>query len=271
VGLEPSAYILKKHDHVTVDEVRIKADLMTCDKPSLISDLLQDATVNYTDGSQPDLTSYDRVIDATGVSRAFLPPIREDFVLPCVQFRVQTDEVLGNRIKLGGIGYAWCFPLGEDEYHIGCGSLISDPRTLLQNLGWMKKTTSARRTICACSGHIRLAGPHSSQPFVANNNNHEVWGVGESIGCVAPLAGDGIIPGMRSAQILLDHWEDPSGYAKAILKQFEWMLGERKVVEKLQRNEPLRLSDAWVLKKNSRRMAINVGLKDAAMLLKRLR
>ena len=267
-GLDPSQYILKHHDHVIIDGLKIGADLMTFDKRGLIKDLLDDVEISY---SQPDVTRYDRTIDATGVSRALLPPIIEDFILPCVQFRVRTDGPLKNQIKLGGIGYAWCFPLSENEYHVGCGSFISDPRKILKELGWTWNDTSQSKIICACTGTIRLAGPECSQPFVVGGTDHEVWGVGEAIGCVAPLAGDGVIPGMRSAQILAERWEDPFGYKKAILREFRWMRDERKVVDKLRRNETLGLGDAWALKKNSRRMAMEVGLKEAAMLLKHLR
>ncbi|HME42525.1 MAG TPA: NAD(P)-binding protein [Syntrophorhabdales bacterium] len=267
-GLDPSRYVLKRPDHVIIDELKIGADVMTIDKQMLIRDLLQDVDVNH---SRPDARHYDRVIDATGVSRAFLPLIKDDFILPCVQFRVRSDGPLENRIRLGRIGYAWCFPLSGDEYHIGCGSPISDPRTILKALGWMGNDASRRKIVCACAGTIRLAGPQCSLPFVADGADHEIWGVGEAIGCVAPLAGDGIIPGMRSAQILMEHWDDASGYTRAILREFRWMQGERRVIDKLRRNEAFGLSDAWVLKKNSRRMAMEVGLKEAAMLLKHLR
>ncbi|MGD0233955.1 MAG: NAD(P)-binding protein [Syntrophorhabdales bacterium] len=267
-GLDPSKYILRYPDHVVIDGVKIGADVMTIDKQMLIKDLLQDVGVSH---SQPDATQYDRVIDATGVSRAFLPSIKDDFILPCVQFRVRSDGQLENQIRLGGIGYAWCFPLSDHEYHIGCGSLFSDPHTILKELGWMRKNTSRSKMVCACTGTIRLAGPQCSQPFVVAGTDHEVWGVGEAIGCVAPLAGDGIIPGMRSAQILMERWDDPSGYTNAILREFKWMEKERRVVDKARNNEPLGLNDAWTLKKNSRRMAMEVGLKEAATLLKHLR
>jgi flavin-dependent dehydrogenase len=267
-GLDPSKYILKRPDYVIIDGLEISADLMTIDKRMLIKDLLQGVEVNY---AHPDATRYDRVIDATGVSRALLPALADDFILPCTQFRVRTDGSLENRIKLGRIGYAWCFPLSDHEYHVGCGSLISDPRKILKELGWVGNDTSRSNILCACTGTIRLAGPQSSQPFVVDGAERDIWGVGEAIGCVAPLAGDGIIPGMRSAQILMDQWDDPSGYTKAILREFRWMEDERRVIDKARRNEAFGLGDAWALKKNSRRMAMEIGLKEAAILLKHLR
>jgi flavin-dependent dehydrogenase len=267
-GLDPSKYILQRPGYVIMDGLKIGAEVMTIDKRMLIKDLLQDVCVSH---SKPNTTQYPRIIDATGVSRAFLPSIDDDFILPCVQFRVRSDRPLENQIKLGGIGYAWCFPLSGDEYHIGCGSLISDPRTVLKELGWTKNNGSRSTMVCACTGGIRLAGPQCAQPFFVAGTGHEIWGVGEAIGCVAPLAGDGIIPGMQSAQMLMEHWNDPSGYTNAILREFKWMEKERRVVDRLRNNKQVTLSDAWVLKKNSRRMAMDVGLKEAAMLLKHLR
>jgi len=47
------------------------------------------------------------------------------------------------------------------------------------------------------------------------------------------LAGDGVVPGMKSVQILLQHWDDPEAYTKHILKEFRWMEKERQVIDKL--------------------------------------
>lgn len=268
-GLDPSGYILNHVDYLLMDGLRIRADLMTFDKRRLIKDLLAGAEVNR---SQPDMAAYDRIIDATGVERAFLPPIFDDIILSCVQYRIRTDEDIENKIKLGKIGYGWSFPLQPHEYHVGCGCLLADARQVLKDLGWVRSDNPCRmKTLCACTGRIRLTGPHHSGPFFSNHTAKEVWGVGEAIGCVAPLAGDGIVTGMRSVQILLDWWHDPVGYERAILKEFKWMEGERKVVDKLRRNDALAATDAWVLRENSKRMGMEVGLRAAATLLKKLR
>lgn len=266
-GLDPSSYILAPSNHIIMDGFKIPANLMTIDKPRFIKDLLQGAEVSY---SQPDTGNYDRIIDATGVTRAFLPPVKGDIVLQCAQFRVKTDMVRSNEAKLGRIGYAWCFPLGNSTYHIGCGSLLADPGEILKELAWIDNLPR-NDIVCGCKSTIRLTGPEHSKPYFVASNNHEVWGVGESIGCVAPLAGDGIVTGMKSAKILLKYWDDPSGYAKAIMKEFRWMAPERTVIDKLKNNKSLRLTDALVLKKNSERMGIEIRLKDAAVLLEHLR
>jgi flavin-dependent dehydrogenase len=266
-GLDPEKYILQRVDHVFMEDVRLKGELMTYDKPSLEKDLLEGATIKH---GPLRVQAYDRVIDATGMRRAYLPPIENDILLPCAQRRVMTDGPLENRIKLGGLGYAWCFPLGEHGYHIGCGTLVRNPNASLKKIGWLTDNPKCN-TLCACKGKVRLSGPHSSQPFVFDGTREGIWGVGEAIGCVAPLAGDGVVPGMKSVKILLEHWNDPDGYRLAILKEFEWMKKEREVINKIKAAARLKLKDAWVLKRNARRMGMQVELKDALVLLKAIR
>jgi flavin-dependent dehydrogenase len=265
-GLDPERYVTKHFGWVVMDGYRIPADLATINKPALVKDLRRGADIK---SDSPGVKEYDRIIDATGVSRAFLPAIQDDVVLPCVQWRIRTDLRLENRIKLGGIGFAWSFPLSRHQYHVGCGSLLSDPNNIIEELGWVRNSTSRGKgkALCACTSLVRLTGPHGSQPFVIDNGTCSVWGVGEAIGCVAPLAGDGIVSGMRSAQILMDYWNDPKGYTKAILKEFQWMKPERHVVDKLRTKRRLGMDDAWVLRKNSRRMGMKVGLREAYALL----
>lgn len=269
-GLDPKAYILHRSDYVLIDEVKIPAELMTFDKPKLIRDLVSGTTIKL---SGLPTNRYDRIIDATGIARAFLPAIRHDVVLECIQWRVQTDELLPNRIKLGSIGYAWCFPLSGGRFHIGCGSLSTNPRETIRSLGWLNDTASGRRkkAVCSCEAKVRLASPHFSLPFYADNRKNGYWGVGEAIGCVAPLAGDGVVPGMQSVQILLDNWDDPEGYTAGILQEFDWMRKERGVIDKLRNKKHLGIREAWVLKQNSKRMGMRVGIREALDLIHRLR
>jgi flavin-dependent dehydrogenase len=264
-GLDPSAYVLVMSDHVYMDGIRIKAELLTFDKRRFIADLREGVVVNY---GEVVLKNYDRVVDASGVSRAMLPPIANDIISPCIQYRIQTERDPGNQITLGSVGYAWCFPLSSGEYHIGSGSVTADPQSIIERNRW---TNDGSKVVCRCASKIRLTGPHCSLPFFLHQDACEIWGVGEAIGCVAPLAGDGVVPGMRSVQILLEQWENPQKYEKAILREFRWMKNERAVVDKLRNDVPLTLGDAWVLKKNSRRMGMEVRVKDAGKLMRHLR
>jgi len=190
-GLDASAYSLGHSDYVCIDGLKLKADLITFDKKRLIEDLLAGARINR---SQPEVGLYERVIDATGVSRALLPPIGNDLTLSCTQFRMRTDEALDNRINLGGIGYAWRFPLSDHEYHIGCGSFVSDPLERLKALGWLGGNGSPGKIVCGCRGDIRLTSPHASLPFVIREKGYEVWEWAKRLAASRPLRATGLCP-----------------------------------------------------------------------------
>ncbi len=269
VDIDSESYILQHLDHVVIDGTEIKVDMVTFNKPRLINDLLKDATVYYT---PLNTTNYARVIDATGTSRTYLPPVENDLVLLCAQSRVRSDKPLGNWVNLGYIGYAWCFPLSDNVYHVGYGSINESSLHTLSEICKIWKRDS--HTVCACEGKIRITCPHLSTPFVDNiaiqGCSVPVWGIGEAIGCVGSMAGDGIVPGMKSAQLLMQHRDDAEKYTHSILHEFKWMKNERRVVDKIYRNEKLGFGDAWVFKSNARRAGMKIGLKQALGVLKRL-
>jgi flavin-dependent dehydrogenase len=269
-GLDAEQYILRRFDRIWMDDVAIRADLMTIDKPRLVRDLLQDAQIR---SSSVPVGAYDRVIDATGLARALLPPIADDITMGCREYLVEAEEPSENRIRLGGVGYAWRFPLAGNLCHVGCGSLLADPQRILEGLGWIGggAAQQEKKIRCGCSGRIRLTGPHQSQPFVADGCRDGIWGVGEAIGCVSPLAGDGILTGMRSAELLLQHWDSPDDYAAAVLAEFDWMRKERAIVDRLRKRGRLGIRQAWVLKRNAKRMDMHVSLRQAVALLLHMR
>jgi flavin-dependent dehydrogenase len=254
--LDPNDYIIGRFDHILFDDIRVKADFVTFDKPRFVNALSQSSEVRLTPLNP---SGYDRIIDATGVARAYLPPIQNDLLMKCIQFKVKSNESNEVKIKLGGVGYAWHFPLG-DHVHIGFGSLREDPKNRINGTtlaGW-----NVNEPICGCRGVVRLSAPNASRPF-AVNGSPQIIGVGEAIGCVSPLVGDGIVSGMRSVRILLDNWDDPEGYTEKLLREFSWLDRERKVVDKLAGSRSLSILDAWVLLENShRRMGMRMGVID---------
>jgi flavin-dependent dehydrogenase len=267
-GLNPNDYILRLFDHIWFDEIKIKAYMLTIDKPKLIKDLLGDAEIKKYEPSERLRFNYDRVIDATGVARAFLPKIPNDLISPCYQYRMTSDELLPEmRIKVSKIGYAWSFPLSDTEFHIGAGSLVTDPIKILKDINWIQPYSSGQGVKCACYSKVRQTAPRGSRPFVHEN----VWGIGEAIGCVAPMLGDGIIHGMRSALFQLENLYSAVDYERAILREFAWMEKEREVVERFIRGKPIGLGSALVLQRNTRRMDMKIGLWDAFRLLRRAR
>jgi flavin-dependent dehydrogenase len=260
-GLDAKDYILRTFDKMVMNRMELEAEAMVIDKPRLVADLLRGVEVQR---SPVSVREHDRIIDATGSRRAFLPPTGKDMISACVQYRVSSREKREISVEVSNLGYAWCFPMSGDEYHIGAGSAKVSPRWMLEKLGWLENSSK----ICGCAGRLRIAAPHFCLPFVtAANGNGAVWGVGEAIGCVAPLIGEGIIPGLRCARLLLANWEDPQAYRRAVLKEFSWMKGERKLINKLVRGGRAGLLDVWVLRKSTRRYNMSVGYRRGSVLL----
>jgi len=264
-GLDPYDYVLMHADKVIFQGTEIPADLLTFDKPRLIKDLQNGTQVR--DG-RIGADGYERVIDATGVARAYLPPVRADFTIPCIQYRVVGADLdpAAVYITYGDIGFSWSFPLSENEFHVGGGSATVDPSRMVRQSGLLDHGGKAS---CACAGRVRISTPQASVPFVSMNPEVgcEVWGVGESIGVVAPIAGEGVVHGMKSALILAQCWESPEVYVANIQAEFSWMPTERKILEKLMSGKSLSISDWRALMKMGRRMGANLGFRETMSLL----
>jgi flavin-dependent dehydrogenase len=86
-----------------------------------------------------------------------------------------------------------------------------------------------------------------------------VVGIGESIGAVGPLAGDGNLPAMQTAEILLEHWNDLKGYSDEVLQRYDWMRKERRTAEKLADGGMPSLRDAMVFKRHSREVGMEIN------------
>ena len=266
VDLDPEEYILQTFDRMSMNEMNISAIIFIIDKPKLIADLLVGVDVKV---SPVKNDNFDRIIDATGVARAYLPKIDNDIIASCLQYRVYSRKSLDCGINISNLGYAWRFPLSGHEYHIGAGSLKVSPEQMLRKLGWLDNCDH----ICSCIGRVRFTSPHYSLPFADVNkgrNHYSIWGVGEAIGCVAPLAGEGIIPGLKSARLLLNNWEDPEAYQHSILKEFIWMKRERSVIDKAIQGRRIGLLDGRILKNSTKRLNMNFRPHQALRILKSL-
>ncbi len=264
-GLDPHDYILVHADKIQVQGLRLPIDLMTFDKPKLIKDLR-----NGTELMDGPVTKngYERVIDATGVARAYLPKVGGDLIVPCVQYRVSGASLDPTTVYItyGDIGYSWSFPLSDTDFHVGGGSVTVDPNEMVRASGLLDR---GGKIICGCSGRVRVSTPQSSTPFVSVNAGLgcEVWGVGEAIGVVAPIAGEGVTHGMRSAHLLTKYWDDPEAYTAAIKAEFPWMPTERRILEKLMAGGSPSLGDWRALVKMGKRMGADLGLKETMSVL----
>lgn len=151
------------------------------------------------------------IVDATGISRAYLGKHREDLQYYTLEYLTDSSEHRDFYFYFfeGGRGYFWSFPLGN-RYHVGAGSLSMDDLATVRKYKPLKIT----------SRNIRMA------PLFDSIQNENVIGVGESIGTVSPVTGEGIIPSLKSAEILYECIKryDPEEiggiYRKRIMSEF---------------------------------------------------
>jgi len=248
---DPAQYEMHHSFQMSIDGIKMRSDLLILDKPSLIRELVKGEAIRE---GPIDLNAYDRVIDATGVSRAYLPPIKDDLIADCVQYRIRSEEPLGLWFSSSSIGYEWCFPLGNDEYHMGFGNLRSDVKTYRPSMANEGENT-LKHIRCKCQSGVRLTSPFYSQPFIKNG---KVVGIGESIGAVAPLACDGNLYAMQTAEMLLENWDDLDRYPEKVLTRYDWMRKERKALEKMMEGKMPSLSDALTMKRHCNMVGVEM-------------
>jgi len=199
-------------------DIRLKG-LCTYDKIGLIHDMVDGCEVHY--GVAPKLEDlekeFDLIIDATGFYRPYLPKIKKDFFLPTYQYKVKyEDEVPIDDFYVrpfpGMTGYFWYFPLGKKIAHIGAGDYkkqhVEETDKFFKKYGGQVTKTVGRP--------IRLATPDLCEPFY----HGKVVGVGESIGTVYPLLGEGIIPSMICADLFVKNLGNNEQYRKDVLDYF---------------------------------------------------
>lgn len=194
--------------------------LCTYDKIQLIKDFVKGSKVNY--GTAPKLEElekeFDLIVDCTGFHRVYLPKLAEDFFLPTYEYKVQYDGKVPYDDFLVRpfekmTGYFWYFPLGKNFAHIGAGDYkknhIKATDEFLAKYGGKVIKTVGRP--------IRLATPNMCKPFY----NGKVVGVGESIGTVYPLLGEGIIPSMECVDIFVRNLGNNEAYEKEVMEHFK--------------------------------------------------
>jgi flavin-dependent dehydrogenase len=109
-------------------------------------------------------------------------------------------------------GYFWYFPLANGEAHIGAGDYRRHHLEYIEE--FLQKYNPVR--IKKMGRPIRLRPPSKCEPFYFG----KIVGVGESIGTVFPLAGEGIIPSLQCADIFLENIDDMIKYRRAVLDHF---------------------------------------------------
>ena len=197
--------------------------LVTYDKKRWEHDLLKGVEVSY--GTRFTLesfpaTDFDYVLDCTGYHRSLLPKSDHDFVIPAYEYLVENVKGANEFYVIGyegARGYFWYFPLEDGRAYVGAGDI---DRKYIGIEEFFQKNPSAV-IIKKVGRPIRLAPPLHMKPFFVKN----IIGVGESIGCVFPMLGEGIIPSLICSVVFLEVLGnkdkfDYRSYTKKILKKF---------------------------------------------------
>jgi len=223
-GLNFDDYILHEGQVMYVDTgselivIKLKG-LCTFHKSNLIKEMLKGQHVFYGKNIKRDSLSdeYDLIIDSTGVYRQLLPKIEEDCLIPCLQYKVKFHNPPYDDFYIkpftGLSGYLWYFPLGNGYWHVGAGDLNKKHDEELKRFINRHPCEIVKKM----GKLVRLSPPSKCEPFFKDR----VVGVGESIGVVYPLLGEGIIPSLQCSKLLLHNLYDFQSYRKKVLKKFK--------------------------------------------------
>jgi flavin-dependent dehydrogenase len=174
---------------------------------------------------------YDYVIDCTGLHRSLLPKSSEDFLIPAYEYLLDNVKgaddfyVIGYK---GAKGYFWYFPLDGGRAYMGAG----DIEKKYYGIEAFFKQHPEAKVIKKIGRPIRLSPSKRMEPFFDGN----VIGVGESIGCVFPMLGEGIIPTLICCDVFLDVLDksskkfDFNKYRKKVLNTFAYYDDVYKIV-----------------------------------------
>jgi flavin-dependent dehydrogenase len=241
VGLNFDEYILHGGKHLDIYikdtdmHIQLKLDgLVTYDKRRWEQDMLKDVDVEYGKRCTIDnfpLHKYDCVLDCTGFHRSMLPKPREDLVIPAWEYMVEYDSYSKEMPTVsddfytigykGAKGYFWFFPLGSNRAFVGAGDLDKKYYGVEE---FMKNTNA--KVIMKIGRPIRLAPPTRAEPIAVSVGRTGIIGVGESVGTVFPLLGEGIIPSLLSADIFYECMMNGKDvyyeYTEMIKKQFKY-------------------------------------------------
>ena len=228
-GLNFDDYVLHRGNKLRMDLPDKKVEylelkgLVTYDKYCWEHELCRGLNITYGLRCTPQpefLSKYDYIVDCTGFHRSLLPKSSQDFVIPSYEYLVENvnafDEfyVIGYK---GARGYFWFFPLDNGRAYVGAGDI---DRKYYGISEFFEKNPGAR-VLKKIGRPIRLSPPKRMLPF----HNGNIIGVGESIGCVFPMLGEGIIPSLICCDIFLEVLNknpkfDSKLYERRILKEF---------------------------------------------------
>lgn len=229
-GLNFDNYVLHVGRRLRMDLPNDKVEhldlrgLVTYDKNRWEHDLMKGLEIKYgtkvTKEKFP-LGDYDLVLDCTGLHRTLLPKSECDFIIPAYEYlleNVKGEDEFYTIGYPGAKGYFWYFPLGGDKGYMGAGDVLKKYHGIKE---FFERHPEAK-VVKKIGRPIRLAPPKRMEPFYDGN----VVGVGESIGCVFPMLGEGIIPSLICCDFFLESLDgdkfDFKKYRKRVLSYFSY-------------------------------------------------
>jgi flavin-dependent dehydrogenase len=255
--------------------------LVTYNKLGWETDLLKNVKVTYGVKVTREafaFDKYDYIVDCTGLHRSLLPKSGQDFLIPAYEYLLENvrgaDDfyVIGYK---GAKGYFWYFPLGDGRGYMGAG----DIEKKYHGIETFFKQHPEAKVVKKIGRPIRLAPPKRMEPFFDGN----IIGVGESIGCVFPMLGEGIIPSLLCCNIFLDVLDRSKGkfdfkqYRKKVLDTFDYYDDVYKIVRlkmdgKLRtvRHIHLMMSMYRNMKKEEKRFGFEIRLEKMTRLVNAL-
>ena len=256
--------------------------LVTYDKQQWEHDLIKDLKITYdskcTKESFP-FTLYDYVIDCTGMHRTLLPRSKEDFIIPAYEYLIENIHDIKEFYVVSyrnARGYFWYFPLDNNRGYVGAGDVDKKYEGVEEFL----KQHPECHIVKKIGRPIRLAPPKRMEPFYSGN----VIGVGESIGCVFPMLGEGIIPSLICCEIFLKVLDeskhkgfDFKRYRSNVLKRFDYYDDVYRIVRLKMENKlsmvrhlPLMMSMYRNMRKEEPRFGFEINLDKMTRLVKAL-
>jgi geranylgeranyl reductase family protein len=125
-----------------------------------------------------------------------------------VKSSFELDHLLVSYQRSIAPGYAWVFPLGNNEYNIGCGVFYTRPRNSSVNLREVFSTFVAKSPVAKplmqdaeSVTPLRGARLRSGLEGAAFCNGESVVAIGETAGATYPFTGEGIGKAMETGAI----------------------------------------------------------------------
>lgn len=233
-GLNFESYVMHKGKRMQVDfnneqdgghvnsiYIQLKG-MVVYDKLKLIQDMIKGTKIEFGKAPKKEIleSDFDLIIDATGFHRNYLPRLKRETWIPCIQYKVkyETSKIPYDDFYLKAFpsmnGYFWFFPLGNGYAHIGAGDFERKQNNSFVESYLNKYECDVLKKV---GRPVRISPPAYCEPFT---DGRKSIGVGESIGTVYALLGEGIIPATWCAELLVKHLNDLEGYRNAVIKKF---------------------------------------------------